>query len=134
MGELLALAWPLIVSNSFWTLQIALDRILLSRHSAAEVAAAMPAAILFWTPFNLIFCTASYATTFVAQYTGAARPERVGPVVWQSIYFSIFAGLAMCCSCRTGRPSSRSAATSQSCRCTKRVTFSACAIRPCRRR
>lgn len=95
MAELLALAWPLIVSNSFWTLQIALDRILLSRHSAAEVAAAMPAAILFWTPFNLIFHTASYATTFVAQYTGAGRPERVGPVVWQSIYFSVFAGLAM---------------------------------------
>ena len=79
--ELLALAWPLVVSNSFWTLQIALDRILLSRHSSAEVAAAMPAAILFWTPFNLIFHTASYATTFVAQYTGAGRPERVGPAV-----------------------------------------------------
>ena len=42
MRELLALAWPLIVSNSFWTLQIALDRILLSRHSSAEVGAAMP--------------------------------------------------------------------------------------------
>jgi MATE family multidrug resistance protein len=93
--ELLALAWPLVVSNSFWTLQIALDRILLSRHSSAEVAAAMPAAILFWTPFNLIFHTASYATTFVAQYTGAGRPERVGPAVWQSIWFSMLAGLAM---------------------------------------
>jgi MATE family, multidrug efflux pump len=95
MRELLALAWPLVVSNSFWTLQIALDRILLSRHSSAEVAAAMPAAILFWTPFNLIFHTASYATTFVAQYTGAGRPERVGPAVWQSVWFSVLAGLAM---------------------------------------
>lgn len=28
--ELLQLAWPFIVSNSFWTLQILLDRVLLS--------------------------------------------------------------------------------------------------------
>lgn len=92
--ELLALAWPLIVSNSFWTLQIALDRILLSRHSSAEVAAAMPAAMLFWTPFNFVFHTASYVTTFVAQYTGAGRNERVGPAVWQAIWFSVVAGCA----------------------------------------
>lgn len=90
--ELFALAWPLIVSNSFWTLQIALDRVLLSRHSSAEVAAAMPAAMLFWTPFNFLFHTAAYATTFVAQYTGAGRNERVGPAVWQAILFSIIAG------------------------------------------
>jgi MATE family multidrug resistance protein len=92
--ELFALAWPLIVSNSFWTLQIALDRILLSRHSTAEVAAAMPAAMLFWTPFNFLFHTSAYATTFVAQYTGAGRPERVGSAVWQAIWFSVIGGTA----------------------------------------
>ena len=31
--ELLALAWPLILSNSFWTLQITLDRVFLSQDS-----------------------------------------------------------------------------------------------------
>jgi len=92
--ELLALAWPLILSNSFWTLQIALDRILLSHHSSDEVAASMPAAMLFWTPFNLLFHTATYATTFVAQYSGAGRPSRVGPAVWQALYFSLFGGAA----------------------------------------
>lgn len=91
--ELLALAWPLIVSNSFWTLQIAIDRILLSQSSSAEVAAAMPAAMLFWTPFNFVFHTTSYVTTFVAQYTGAGRNGRVGPAVWQSIWFAVLAGL-----------------------------------------
>src|SRR6516165_545518 len=64
-SELLHLAWPLILSNSFWTLQIATDRILLSRSSSDAVAAAMVAAVLFWTPLTLLQNTANYATTFV---------------------------------------------------------------------
>jgi multidrug resistance protein, MATE family len=37
--------------------------------------------------------TAGYVSTFVAQYTGANRPHRVGPAVWQGIYFALAAGL-----------------------------------------
>jgi MATE family multidrug resistance protein len=39
--------------------------------------------------------TAGYTSTFVAQYTGAQRPHRVGPAVWQGIYFAVLAGLGM---------------------------------------
>jgi MATE family multidrug resistance protein len=91
--ELLALAWPLVVSNSFFTLQIALDRALLSRHASETVAAAMPAVLLFWTPFALVQFTANYVSVFVSQYVGAGRPYRVGPAVGQSLYFSVVAGL-----------------------------------------
>jgi MATE family multidrug resistance protein len=93
-AELLRLAWPLILSNSFWTLQITLDRILLSKASSDALAAAMPAAMLFWTPITLLQYTANYATTFVAQYTGASQPRRVGPAVWQALYFAIITGIA----------------------------------------
>src|SRR5438105_15959883 len=82
--ELLTLALPLILSNSFWTLQITIDRILLSRLSSDAVGAAMPAVLVFWTPLTLFQFTANYATTFVAQYVGAGRPHRVGPAVWQA--------------------------------------------------
>jgi multidrug resistance protein, MATE family len=92
--EVLLLAWPLIVGNSLWTVQITLDRILLSRTSSDTVGAAMAAAMLFWTPLTLFQFTANYATTFVAQYSGAGQPRRVGPVVWQALYFSVLAGLA----------------------------------------
>src|SRR5262249_3020616 len=37
--------------------------------------------------------TAGYTSTFVAQYIGAGRPQRVGPAVWQGIYFGLLAGL-----------------------------------------
>jgi MATE family multidrug resistance protein len=87
------LAIPLILSSSFMTLQITIDRALLSQASSDAVAAAMPAAILYWTFLSLFQNTANYATTFVAQYTGAGRPHRVGPAVWQALYFSIIAGV-----------------------------------------
>jgi MATE family multidrug resistance protein len=92
--ELIRLALPLILSNSIWTLEITTDRIFLSWLGEDHVGAAMAAAMLFWTPLCLLQATAAYATTFVAQYVGAGRPERVGPVVWQALYFSVLAGLA----------------------------------------
>jgi MATE family multidrug resistance protein len=91
--ELLALAWPLIVSNGFSVAQLTLDRILLGQAGGEAVGAAMPAALLFWSLQNLFLHTANYATTFVAQYAGAGRPERVGPVVWQSLWFSVVGGI-----------------------------------------
>ena len=91
--ELLALAWPFILSNSLWTIQIALDRILLSRAGGSAVGAAMVTAAVFWMPITLVQYTAGYATTFVAQYTGAGQAHRVGPAVWQALHFSLVAGL-----------------------------------------
>jgi MATE family multidrug resistance protein len=92
--ELLRVAVPLILSSSFLTLQVTIDRILLSRWDKVAVAAAIPAALLYLTPFFLLQNIANYATTFVAQYTGAGRKQRVGPAIWQSLYFSLAAGIA----------------------------------------
>jgi MATE family multidrug resistance protein len=88
------LAFPLILSNSFWTLQITIDRVLLAKYDPDAVGAAMAAVLIFYTPLILLQFTANYATTFVAQYVGAGRPERVGPAVWQAIHFSLVTGLA----------------------------------------
>jgi MATE family multidrug resistance protein len=91
--ELIHLAWPLVLSSSFWTIQLFLDAIFLSWYSQAAVGAAMSAALVFWTPFILLQVTANYATTFVAQYLGAGRKERVGPAIWQALYFAVATGL-----------------------------------------
>src|SRR3954469_4376827 len=87
------LALPLILANSFWTLQITVDRVMLAHDSSDAVGAAMAAVMLFWTPLTLLQNTAAYATTFVAQYYGAGRRGRVGPAVWQALYFSVAAGV-----------------------------------------
>jgi MATE family multidrug resistance protein len=92
-GEVWRLALPLILANSFWTLQITIDRVLLARLSSEAVGAAMAAVMLFWTPLTLLQSTAAYATSFVAQYYGAGRHDRIGPAVWQALYFSVITGL-----------------------------------------
>lgn len=91
--ELLALALPLVVSQGFMTVQIFVDTILLARHDAREMAASFPAVMWYWLLFGLLQVTAGYVSTFVAQYTGAHRPGRVGPAVWQGIHFATLAGL-----------------------------------------
>ncbi len=91
--ELLMLALPLVVSQSFMTVQVFLDTILLAWHDPREMAASFPAVMWFWLPFGLLQVTAGYVSTFVAQYTGAGRPKRVGPAVWQGIQFAVIAGL-----------------------------------------
>jgi len=91
--ELLTLALPLIVSQGFMTVQVFVDAILLAWHDPREMAASLPAVMWFWLLFGLLQVTAGYVSTFVAQYTGAGRSERVGPAVWQGIHFAALAGL-----------------------------------------
>src|SRR5262249_24170209 len=93
--ELLALAAPLVLSQSFMTVQVFVDTLLLSWHDPREMAASFPAVMWFWLPFGLLQVTAGYTSTFVAQYTGAGRPHRVCPAVWQGIHFAVLAGLVM---------------------------------------
>jgi MATE family multidrug resistance protein len=91
--ELIRLALPLILSQSFMTVQVFVDTLLLSWHKADEMTASFPAIMWFWQFFGLLQVTAGYTSTFVAQYSGANRPHRVGPAVWQGLYFAVAAGL-----------------------------------------
>ena len=91
--ELLKLALPLVVSQSFMTVQIFVDTVLLSWHDPKEMAASFPAVMWYWLFFGFLQVTAGYTSTFVAQYTGAKRHHRVGPAVWQGIHFAVVAGL-----------------------------------------
>jgi MATE family multidrug resistance protein len=91
--ELLALAAPLILSQSFMTVQVFVDTLLLSWHDPLEMTASFPAVMWYWLPFGLLQVTAGYTSTFVAQYTGARHPQRVGAAVWQGIHFAALVGM-----------------------------------------
>ena len=91
--EVLKIAWPLVVANSFWNLQLTIDRIFLGNFSTDALAAVVAVMGIYWVPMALLQQTAGYLTTFVAQYVGAKRPHMIGPAVWQSIYISIIGGL-----------------------------------------
>jgi multidrug resistance protein, MATE family len=91
-AELLAIALPLMLSAATQSIMHIIDRVFLTWHSEAELAAALPAGILYWSCLSLPFGIAAYVNTFVAQYDGAGKPERVAAAVWQGVYFSVIAG------------------------------------------
>ncbi|HEV7223434.1 MAG TPA: MATE family efflux transporter [Pirellulales bacterium] len=86
MREVLVLALPLIVSTLSWTLMNFTDRVFLVWYSPDAVAAALPAGMMAFMVICFPLGVAAYVNTFVAQYQGAKRPERIGPVVWQALF------------------------------------------------
>lgn len=95
--EVLLLAFPLILSTSSWSIQHFVDRMFLAWYSPDAIAAAMPSGILNYTIMSLFIGTASYVTTFIAQYQGSGRPDRIGPVLWQGLYLSLAGGILILC-------------------------------------
>ena len=92
---ILALAGPLILSQTGVMVMHVIDGILLTRYSSDAVAAVGPASMSLWTILSLLGGLAGYCSTFVAQYVGAGRPERVGAAVWQGIYIALPSSLIM---------------------------------------
>lgn len=93
--DLLVVAIPLILSTSSWAIQHFVDRMFLTWYSPETVAASMPAGMLNFMIMSLFIGTAEYVSTFVAQYYGAGRPDRIGPALWQGMYLSVIGGAAL---------------------------------------
>jgi MATE family multidrug resistance protein len=87
------IAYPLVLAQMSFTVQTFVDRLFLTWYSQEAVAGAVTSLFTVWVFISLFLGTGEYLTTFVAQYLGAGRPRRIGPVVWQGIYFSLAAGL-----------------------------------------
>ncbi len=88
--QVLVLALPLVVSMASWSVMNFVDRMFLLWHSTEAMAAAMPAGMLYFTVICFPLGLAMYVNTFVAQYQGARRPDRIGAVVWQGMRVGIF--------------------------------------------
>lgn len=91
--RVLAIGLPLVVSMGSTTLMLFTDRVFLGNYSVDAIAAAMPAGIASFAILSFFIGTAGYTGVFIAQYTGANRPERVGAALWQGIWFCLGAGL-----------------------------------------
>lgn len=95
LAELLTVAIPLIISSGSVSLMHSIDRVFLSWYSEAALAASMPAGLFNWMLMSLAYGTVLYVNTFVAQYHGAGRKDRVAASVWQGIYLALVFGLSL---------------------------------------
>ncbi len=103
-GGILKLAAPLILSMSGMVLMQFTDALFLSWYSADAIAAVVPAFMPSFLLASALTGTAGYTSTFVAQYVGANRPQRVAASVWQGIYFSILSGVLLALVSVAARP------------------------------
>ena len=87
--ELLHLSVPLMLTMAAITVNTFMDRLFLLWYSPESGAAAMPGAMMSWTLIGVPMGIAAYINTFVAQYHGSGHPERIGPAVWQGVWFSV---------------------------------------------
>jgi MATE family multidrug resistance protein len=60
--------------------------------------------MLNFSMVSIFMGTAGYVTTFVAQYYGAERYDRIGPALWQGVYVSLFGGLVILCAIPFAEP------------------------------
>ncbi len=87
--ELLAMAFPLILSTSTWTIQQTVDRLFLTWYSPETIAASLPSGMLNFTLQSIFIGAVGYVSTFIAQYFGAGHERRIGQALWQSIYLAL---------------------------------------------
>ena len=87
-------AVPLVLSYSAGVILQFTDRMFLAWHSPESVAGAGAAGMIAICFVGFATVTVSFTSVFTAQYVGAGRPGRLGPVVWQGWYLSILFGLA----------------------------------------
>ncbi|SPD74946.1 conserved membrane hypothetical protein [uncultured Desulfobacterium sp.] len=93
--HVMAISLPLVASMGSVTLMQFTDRIFLANYSVDAISAALPAGVASFTFISFFMGVANYTNSFVAQYTGARAFGRVGAVLWQGIYFSIFAAILL---------------------------------------
>jgi multidrug resistance protein, MATE family len=93
--EVAILAYPLILGHLSFTIQTFVNRLFLTWYSPEAMAGAVTGLFAVWSIVALFTGTGEYLTTFVAQYLGSGRPHRIGPAMWQGIYFAVGAGLVV---------------------------------------
>lgn len=93
--EICRIAYPLIILGASNTVMQFTDRKFLASVSTADVAAALPAGILYFSLFCIFLCAAGFTSAIVAQYHGAGDRQAVLTAVWSGFYFAVAAGLAI---------------------------------------
>jgi multidrug resistance protein, MATE family len=91
--EVLRVAAPLVVSSLSWTIMAFFDRMFLYWVSGEAMDASFTSSIAWFAILALPLGICAYANTFVAQYDGAGRQDRIGLAMWQAVW--IGAGLGI---------------------------------------
>lgn len=91
--EVLIVAVPLILSTSAHTLKTFTDRVFLMRFDPQAMSGAMYADLCHFCIAAFLLGLISYVSTFVSQYYGSGKMDRIGPAVWQGVFIAVVTGV-----------------------------------------
>lgn len=94
-GELLKVAYPMILSTASTTVMQFINRVFLARYSPDALAACVPAGLLSFVFLCFFFGVVSYTNAFVSQYHGRGKAASVSVAVWQGVWLSLASGLLL---------------------------------------
>ena len=88
--DVLRLALPLMISTAAWTIMNFIDRMFLTWYDREAMAATLPAGMMQWLLMSFPLGVCMYANTFVAQYHGAGRNDRIGLAIGQALRIVLY--------------------------------------------
>jgi len=89
--EMIALAFPMLVSHACDTVMIFTDRMFLSKLGSHQMNAAMGGGMSSFMMMSFFVGLTAYTTALVAQYFGSGKKNKCSFVVTQSLIISLFA-------------------------------------------
>lgn len=87
--ESLTVSWPLILGLLSMSIMLFVDRLLLSRYSVNDLAAASSSGTASYAFLVLPISIASISEVFVGRYHGEERHGEIGKPIWQMLWFSL---------------------------------------------
>lgn len=98
VGELLAIALPMVVSSACETLMMFVDRLFLAQLGPEYMSAAMGGGMTCFMFMTFFIGLTGYANPLVAQHLGAGQKQRCPVAVGQALLIAILAyPLVLCC-------------------------------------
>lgn len=91
--QALDISLPLVASMMSSTVMTFTDRIFLGNYSLEALSASVPASITAFLFLSFFLGVTEYVGVFVAQFSGALKPERVGSAMWQGLWFCVPSGV-----------------------------------------
>ncbi|MDR2577032.1 MAG: MATE family efflux transporter [Puniceicoccales bacterium] len=88
LRELWTIAWPLILTAAANMLMLLGDRIVLSHYSTEAFNANLAAMPWVWTAYFPFLTLVMSANVLVGRYNGSGELHKIGPVIWQVLWFS----------------------------------------------
>lgn len=94
-GELLKVAYPMVLSTASTTVMQFVNRLFLARYSPDALGACVPAGLLAFVFVCFFFGVVTYTNAFVSQYYGRGKSASVSVAVWQGVWLSVASGLLL---------------------------------------